>query len=305
MRRLSFDDQEEFCYSLSASEDPRLSIDPGEQLTVETEDGFLGQISEPGDRRDRSEQPRSNPLSGPIYVDGAESGDALVIHVENIRPKRGQAATYVPSWWSYLGSLSARQTMEDFLEVDMPNPSTILPIEDGVVKFSDTLDLPYEPMIGTIATAPESGSLPHGTAWPSGGNMDLPCIQPGSTVILPVNTDGALLYIGDAHAIQGDGEITFVGAEMAAEITVEIEVEKDAAPNWPKVETDEYLYTVGVQNAYNELRDALRLAYVNLVNWLADYGIEKWDAWQLCALNGKVRLGNLHCVAAGYPKADL
>lgn len=302
MQRLSFEKQDSFCYGLSASAEPTLTVEPGKTVVVETEDAYLGQISEPGDRRDREEEPRSNPLSGPIYVEGAEAGDALTVDVKEIAPKRGQASTYVPSWFTYVGSLSDRKTMEEFLGVDLPNPSTILPIEDDTVQFGDGIELDYEPMIGTIATAPEDGTNPHGIAGPNGGNMDLPCLAPGSRITLPVNGEGARLYVGDAHAIQGDGEITFVGAEMAAEMTLAIDVEENSAPKWPRIETDEYIYTVATKSMYSDFTDAIRLAYVHLATWLTEFGIDRWDAWQLCALNGTLRIGNLHCIAAGFPK---
>lgn len=305
VKRLTFERQDGFCYSLDASADPTLTIEAGERVLVETEDAYLGQISEPGDARDREAQPKSNPLSGPISVEGAEPGDALAVTVQGIAPKRGQASTYVPSWWTYAGTLGDREAVESFLGVDLPNPATVLPIDGETVRFGDGVELTYAPMIGTIATAPAAGSAPHGTAGPHGGNMDLPCLAPGSRITLPVEGEGAKLYVGDAHALQGDGEITFVGAEMAAEIELTIDLEPGAAPPWPRIETEDHLYVVTAKTAYSDFADAIRLAYVHLATWLTEFGLDRWDAWQLCALNGVLRIGNLHCVAAGYPRRDL
>lgn len=301
--RLTVDDQGEFHYSLDAAHDPAVVVDPGDRITVETEDAYLGQISDPGDRRDRETQPRSNPLSGPLAVAGAEPGDALVVDIETVEPLRGQASTYVPSWWSFLPSLAARETMEEFLGVDAENPATILPVEDDTVRIGvdGDLTLPYEPMVGTIATAPAEGTDSHGTAGPSGGNMDLRCVRPGSTVRLPVNREGGHLYLGDAHALQGDGEITFVAGEMAAEVTVTVDVDPGGAPNWPRVETARRRWVAVAADAYSGLEDAIRLAYVELAGDLRAQGLDRSTAWQCCALAGDLQVGNLHCVAAGFP----
>lgn len=306
--RLAFEDQGEFRYALDADHEPTLAVTSGQRVTVETEDAYLGQIAEPGDRRDREAEPRSNPLSGPIAVRDADPGDALLVHIEAIEPLRGQASTYVPSWWAFLPSLAARDTMEEFLGVEAANPATVLPIEGDVVRFGadGTRFLPYDPLVGTIATAPASGVVPHGTAGPHGGNMDLRCVGPGSTVRLPVNREDAHLYVGDAHALQGDGEITFVAGEMAAEVTVTVEVESGAAPDWPRVETASHVWTAVGAGAYSTLSDAIRLAYVELANELVERtDVDRWEAWQLCALHGDLLVGNPHCVAAGFPTADL
>lgn len=306
--RLAFDDQGEFRYALDADHEARLTVESGDSVTVETEDAYLGQISEPGDRRDREAEPRSNPLSGPIAVAGATPGDTLLVHVEAIEPLRGQASTYVPSWWAFLPSLAARETMEQFLGVEGANPAAVLPIEDGAVRVGADGDhtLPYEPMVGTVATAPAGGVRDHGTAGPHGGNMDLRCVRPGSTVSLPVNREGAHLYLGDAHACQGDGEITFVAGEMAAAVTVTLELLRGGAPDWPRIETADHVWTAVGADAYSTVSDAIRLAYVELATELVDRaGVDRREAWQLCALAGELRVGNPHCVAAGFPTAEL
>ena len=302
MVRISFEDQGEFRYSFAADAEPVATVADGDTVVVDTEDAYEGQIREPGDRRDREAVPRSNPLTGPLRIKGAAPGDTLAVTIREIEPAIGQASTYVPSWWSHLGGTGTRELMDEFLGVDWEQVSTILPVEGDEVVFDDDVSLPYEPMVGTIGTAPAHGVVDNGTPGPHGGNMDLTCLGEGSTILLPVNTPGALLSIGDAHACQGEGEITLVAAEMPATITMDIAVRPDVSLVWPRIETDEYRYALAARSGFGTLDDAIRLAYVHLVNWLTDSGVEKHDAWQLVGLDGRLRLGNVSCVAAGLPE---
>lgn len=302
MAKVTFEDQSEFRYSFAAGAEPITTIADGETVVIDTEDAYEGQIREPGDFRDRKTVPRSNPLSGPIYVEGAEPGDTLAVTIREIEPLIGQASTYVPSWWSHLGGTGTRQLMDEFLDVGWEQVSTILPIEGNEVIFDDEISLPYEPMVGTIGTAPAHGVIENGTPGPHGGNMDLTCLSEGSTVLLPVNTSGALLSVGDAHALQGEGEITLVGGEMPATITMDVAVRPGISLELPRIETDEYLYAVAARSGFGTLDDAIRLAYVHLADWLTERGMGKYDAWQLVGLNGRLLLGNISCVAAGFPR---
>ena len=128
-------------YEISRLREPVLTIDPGDRVLVETEDAFSGQVRVPGDVRDRTALPLSDPVAGPIVVNGAEPGDALSVHVVDIEPLLGQCATYV---------LPAPPVVAA-LESPMPNMTRICQIDDGQIRWSEDVTIPYRPMIGLIA----------------------------------------------------------------------------------------------------------------------------------------------------------
>jgi acetamidase/formamidase len=145
--------------------------------------------------------------------------------------------------------------------------------------------------------------------WPGdfGGNMDVPDIKEGATVYLPIFHPGALFYYGDGHALQGDGEICGSGLETAMDVTFQFDLIKNKKIQWPRIETAEYLMTTGI---VRPLMDAFRIAHVEMVQWLtAEYGFDKWEAYQLVSQLGTARIGNVvdpnYCVVARFPKKYL
>jgi len=305
MKTLSMETQGTLNYVISRFNEPRLRIDPGETIAVETEDAWSGQVRKKGDRRDYTTKPYGNPQSGPIYVNGARDGDSLSIRIGEIKPRIGQGATRTPSYWWYIGSTEAA-ALQRFLSPNLPEKIRVCPIRDGKVHFSDNHELPYEPFIGTIGTAPALESISSGNLGSHGGNMDLPDVRPGNTIHLPVYVDGALLHLGDVHAIQGDGEITGNGVEMPSECTLTIDLCKGKTIPAPRIESDEHIMAVGSSGIGRSLQDAIRIAYVQLVLWMEeDYNMDRSDAFQLCAQVGRLRLGNLWAVAAKFPKKYL
>jgi acetamidase/formamidase len=300
MKKFTLKDQGEFCYSIDPKNEPRMHLDSGETLIVETEDASSGQIRTLTDKRDYKKAPYSNPQSGPFYINGAEKGDTLVVDLFDIRPTIGQGITRLKKWWWYLSHRESSQTMSDFLQPNIPDGLRIIQIEKNKVYF-DELTLPYNPMIGTIGTAPDLEAVSTYLPGHHGGNMDLPCVTNGCRLYFPVRVSGALLHLGDAHAIQGEGEISGVAVEMPAEVTLKVDLIK----NKVRIENDEYILGVGCTGVGRTLEDTIRLAYVNLSLWMEEYGINRWDAWELCSFLGKVTLGNIWCAAAGFPKKYL
>jgi acetamidase/formamidase len=304
MKRLTLADQKTLRYSLGPFYEPTLRIESGERILVETEDAFSGQIKTADDRRDKTAVPFSNPVTGPIYVEGAEKGDALSVQVREIRPTRGQGATRIPSWWWYLEPAS--HGYGDFLGVSLPHGTRICPIRGGEVFFDETHALPYAPMVGTIGTAPEIESISSEKPGPHGGNMDLPDITLGATLYLPVNVKGAFLYMGDVHATQGDAELCGTAIEMPAEVEATVEVIKNRRIDWPRIETREHIAVVACSGTGMPLEEAVRVAFVELIHWLeTDYGFNRWNAYQLCTQVAKTRLGNVWTIAAKFPKTYL
>jgi len=305
MKRLTLTDQKVLRYSLGPFYEPVLRIGSGESILVETEDAFSGQVRRPQDRRDTKTMPFSNPVVGPIYVEGAKKGDALAVKIKDIRPRIGQGATRIPSWWWYLCD-QAKYAYQDFLGVNLPHGTRICPIRDGKVVFDDNHTLPYAPMIGTIGTAPEIESISSEKPGPHGGNMDVPDVACGNTLYLPVNVTGAYLYIGDAHATQGDAELCGTAIEMPAEIEATVEVITKKQIGWPRVESEEFIAAIACSGTGMPLDEVVRIAFVELIRWLeSEYGYDRWDAYQLCTQIAKTNLGNAWTIVAKFPKKYL
>jgi acetamidase/formamidase len=140
-----------------------------------------------------------------------------------------------------------------------------------------------------------------------GGNMDLPDMGPGSITYLPVCTDGARVFIGDAHACQGDGEVCGTAVEFQSTTTIQVDLIKRWAITWPRLETEDMIMAIG---SARPLEDATRIAYKDLVLWMeAEFGFDRWDAYMMLSQCGRVRLGNFvdpkYTVGAGILKTYL
>ena len=266
-------------YEFTRHREPVLAVEPGSIVSVETEDAFNGQIRKPGDRRDKKTMPLSNPMNGPISVIGAMPGDTLSIHILDIEPLSGQCATYagaLPLLMPHLGS-----------EVD--HQTRICEIRNGQIRWSDRLTIPYQPMVGCIGTAPAIGVPSTAPSGDHGGNMDLREVCPGATLFLPVFVPEGLLYLGDCHAAQGDGEVGAAALEMPARVTIELGVRKQWRIPGPRIEGEGFL--AAVASARN-LEDSVATAYARLALWLeADYGWNRWEANSFLTQVGEASIG--------------
>jgi amidase len=266
-------------YEYSRHTEPRLSIESGETIVVEAEDAFSGQIRTDDDRRDKTKMPFSNPQTGPIVVVGAEPGDALAVVIESIEPTLGQCVTRTGD---------AAQ-LSQWLGGDCPHGTHVCPIRDGQIHWSDELTIPYRPMLGCIGTAPAWGSPTTGPAGPHGGNMDIVEVCPGNTIYLPVFVTGGYLYLGDAHAAMGHGELSASGLEMASESTITVTVVKNKNIPGPRIESSTEIMTV-VSGAPMERSTAQ--AFAQLILWMeADYGWNRWRAYDLLTHVARLSIG--------------
>ncbi len=280
-------------YEISRNRQPVLTIESGTALTIETEDAFTHQIKEPGDRRDKTRMPFSNPVNGPVAVRGAEPGDALRIQIERIDPLDGRCATYVFPHPLVLAHLGA----------DLDDQTRICSIDENGITWDDRLTLSYRPMIGCIATAPNLGVPTCGPAGDYGGNLDLREVTVGSTLYLPVFVDGGLLYVGDCHASQGEGELCAASLEMRGKVTLIINLCRQALIPGPRLETPTDLMAVATAR---NLEEAIALAYSRLALWLeSDYGWNRWEAYSLLTQVGSLSIGffTAGTVAAGISKS--
>lgn len=282
-----------YAYTLSAHHPPVARIACHESVQIDTIDAFEGRLKSPADLYSQRcpGPPRANPQTGPIFVEGAQRGDTLVVTIERIEPAEAFAVTaLIPEFGGLTGT---NQTAT--LDSPLPESTRILPIETGrdgaTLRFSDTLSLPLEPFIGTLGTAPDLEAISSLVPGYWGGNMDCLETKPGSQIWLPVYNDGAFFFIGDVHARQGDGEVTGVAAEMSARVTLRFDVRKQDTIRWPRIETDDYLMAVG---SARPLEDAARIAWKELIDWLVQaYEFDVLDAYQLLGLAGEMRLGNM------------
>jgi amidase len=270
---------------------PVLTVDPGAVIACETHDAFEGQIKHETDKPSEILNfPFLNPQNGPIFVNGAEKGDCLAVYIRSIRPRGPQpvgTTCLIPEFGGLCGTGATAL-------LNAPLPERVKKVEvtvEGGVKWSDTITLPYQPFIGTIGTSPEIEAISSLTPDYYGGNMDLPDVAPDAVIYLPVNAPGALLYLGDCHAIQGDGELCGVALEHPTETVVQVDLIKKWPLAWPRLETADFYMTIG---SGRPMEDAARIAYRELVRWMAaDFGFDELDAYMLLTQCGRVRLGNM------------
>ena len=186
----------------------------GETVVFETRDCYDNTITS-SERPLGDREGLSNPVTGALYVEGAEVGDILKIEIEDIKLR---------SW----GVMRSSTTAGVFHEKYEKREAIIFEVKDNKIYFDDKLILDADPMIGVIGTAPvEKEGIPTTTPGKHGGNMDCKKIVKGSTIYLPVNVKGGLLSMGDIHALMGDGEVFICGLEIAGEITVKVSVLKN------------------------------------------------------------------------------
>jgi acetamidase/formamidase len=263
---------------------PVASVAPGTLISTRTRDAFAGALQSPGQLPSQVTDSRYlNPQTGPFYVQGAQPGDTIAVHFVDIVPrgKWGVSAT-VP----FFGALTSTPETAT-LQPALPEMAWFyeLDVAGGTVRYQAqqsklTLDLPLDPMHGTVGVTPPlhevRSSLAPGS-W--GGNMDTPEIRKGSTVYLGVNVEGAMLSFGDGHARQSEGETCGVAVECAMDSQVIVELIKGSYVDWPRIENDDFWMTTG---SAKPMEDAFRIAHVEMVHWVSELlDLSTMDAYQL------------------------
>jgi acetamidase/formamidase len=248
----------------SSTYEPVLHVAPGD--TIETWSVDAGGVDASGKRR----SPGGNPLTGPFFVDGAWPGDTLVVKLNRVRLTRDSAVSgdqIVPS------ALGPRYYRDLKLDEKFSSEWT-LDRAAGVARLTRPSDhlknytVTLKPMLGCIAVAPpQEMSFRSGYLGSWGGNMDFSQLGEGATVYLPVLHPGALLFLGDGHAAQGDGELTGDALETSMEFSVTVELVKSKTVPQPRAENAQFRMASGIANS---LQEALQQATTNLSRWLAD-----------------------------------
>lgn len=275
-----------YSFAFSRYVEPVARVQPGETVAIYTEDAFGGLITRESDKPSEILGPYLNPQTGPIFVEGAEPGDTLAVHILAIEPTRDWAASaFVP----YFGGLTSTRFTKT-LQEPLPEKVWIYRIENGMVTHSPRLSFPWRPFLGTMATAPDLEAISALTPFDQGGNMDVPDTCPGNILYLPVRVPGAYFFTGDCHAGQGDGELCGVALEISAKVTLRFELIKQKPLAWPRIESPDAYMAVG---SAKPMEDAARIAYGELIAWLVELGWDQWEAYQALTQIGRMTVGNM------------
>lgn len=275
-------------YAFDWRDEPLLRVKVGESFEIETYDASCGYFKTSDDKAipakrpgfDRS-PPLVNPIGGPVFVEGAEKGDCLVVHLEEIivdeyswvaiGPKRGPLGE--STRWP---ELSADYTTKIFQHAKGPSGTT----RDGTLKFNDRISWPITPFVGTLGVCPDREvvtSLDGQGAW--GGNLDARDMAVGNKIYLPISHAGGLFYLGDVHASQGDTEFTGTAAETKSTVRLHFELLKKKRMPYLRIEKPDALIAL---HADRPLEVAVETATFNLMDWLiAEHGFTPTDAYCL------------------------
>jgi len=260
-------------FEIGPDNEPTLHVAPGEVFEVETQMNRGPWLDDHPDRKALEQKLRGgNPASGCIYVEGAQPGQALVVHI-------GEIDLDPVGFTKYWGDTGA---MPGWLGPSgVGEQQKVVQVRDRQIIWNDTLWLPVSPMLGLVGVATANTKWTNLWAGPWGGNMDIQEVSTGAAVHLPVSVPGALLHIGDMHAIQGDGEICGAGGVEAGG---KAKVWCDLAPlpkrmPWPRITNETHIIATAQGRP---AEDAFRLALVNMILWLEDeYGMSRGEAYLL------------------------
>jgi acetamidase/formamidase len=292
--------------------EPLARITPGEVLDLYTEDCFAGRIRSEQDLPSTSiEYPFINPQTGPFYVEGAEPGDTLAIHLIDVQPARDWAVSTTVALFGALTSTKYTATLQD----PLPERTWVYRVDraSSAVNFH-ALDsdfetaFPLEPFHGTIGVAPAAYEVRNVLVPEAfGGNMDTPEARAGATIYLGVNVPGALFSLGDGHYTMGEGEACGVAVEGAMNTILTVEIVKGVFAEWPRLETDDAIMVAG---SYRPLEDAYRIAHTQIIRWImGETGLSMLDAYQLVSQGARSRIANVcdanYTVVAKVPKRFL
>ncbi len=272
-------------YNVLGTFPPVLTVESGDTVVTETID------ANGWDKSDILVSGSPNPMNGPIAVAGAEPGDTLKVEILAMTPIRSTGWTRA--------ALAENVVDPTFVPELPPRDRAIWRIDRNALTATlerpvpglEHLVLPLEPMIGCFGVAPAIGqAISTATSAEHGGNMDYRRFGPGATICFPVAAPGALFFLGDCHATQGDGEIVGTGIETCFEVTVRLTVEKHSIV-WPRGETADDIITIG--NA-RPLDQALQHATTEMVRWLGELGLDVLAASHLLGQTVRYDIGNVY-----------
>ncbi len=259
-------------FAMSKENKPVARAKSGDRVTFETLDCFSNTVKSESDVVSQIDMDHVNPATGPLFIEGALPGDTLKVTIHKITLEERGAVIASPGFGQFANEVTTEETV-------------ICQVIGETVSYKG-LTLPLRKMIGVIGTAPSGDAVNTGTPDDHGGNMDTTAITEGSILYLPVNTEGALLAMGDVHATMGDGEIMGSGLEIPAVIDVTVDVLKECSYPLPLVETEDKWITIGSRPSMEE---ATKLALDHMSQLIQDLSdLDFNQAGMLLSLAGDV-----------------
>jgi len=295
---------ERFYGTYSADHPPALRIKPGDTVVTKTIDAAGV------DWNGKSVAQGPNPETGPFYVEGAAPGDVLVVTFVKIETNRAMAysASLLAPYAVDPTAIAARTDREaKRLTWTIDRAKNVARLDQTDVQAGG-IELPLRPMLGCVGVAPaRKEAISSATPGPFGGNMDYAWLNAGAKVMLPVNEPGALLFIGDGHARQGEGEVAGTGLETSMDVEFTVDVIKQKPMAWPRMETATHIIVLG---SARPLLEAFQHATSELQRWLmADYGFSERGAQTFMGQAAEYEVANVvdpaFTVVAKIPKTLL
>jgi amidase len=294
----------QFYNTYSFAHPPALRIKPGDRVVTKTIDAAGV------DWNGKSVASGPNPQTGPFFVEGAEPGDVLVVTFEKMETNRTMAysASLLAPYVVDPGAIAARVDREAkrvTWTIDKANNVARL---DGNEVQPNGIRLPLRPMLGCVGVAPaRKEAISTATPGAFGGNMDYAWMNAGAKLMLPVSEPGALLFIGDGHARQGEGEVAGTGLETSMDVTFTVDVIKRKTIGWPRLESATHIIVLG---SARPLLEAFQHATTELQRWLmADYGFSERGAQTFMGQATEYEIANVvdpaFTVVAKIPKSLL
>ncbi len=260
-------------FTYSSEHEPCATISVGERVLVETTNAFGDQKLEPGDTLDVLDFDQCDPLTGPLYIEGADPGDSIAVHIEHIELIGTGIQGVIPNFGT--------------LEWDRM-PLHFFTPENGRLLWLRGIEIEIRPNLGAMGVAPATGPIPSIEPGDHGGNQDAKHVCAGSAIHFPVFHPGALLFMGDCHQIQGDGELCGVAPETDAEVTFHVEVLKGKTIRRPRIVTpDRYMALASAKT----LEDAVKLAVRDTIDLLMEEkGLTADEAYLLITVKADIEI---------------
>jgi acetamidase/formamidase len=270
---------------------PLLTINPGDIVKFEIQDGSGGQIKRNSTVEDlkRENYEKVNSLTGPVYVENAEPGDVLKVKILRIKDKG----------WGWTGFLPGYGLLaEDFPYYYLK----ILNVEKKLIKFSKNIKIPTRPFCGVMGTCPNRSvkAIDTISAGEFGGNMDVKYLTEKTTLYLPVFVKGALFSVGDGHLLQGDGEVCWTALEAPLSVKLKFDLEKNTKRPVPSFETkrirnsknEDNFATIGYGSS---IEQASKIAVRSMIKYLeSNYSLTREDAYLLCSLVVDLKIASVN-----------
>lgn len=272
------DDDRAIHFKWNAALQPVLRVASGSEVVIETRSGEDDQLRRDSTASDveRIDMRRLHALSGPIFVDGAEPGDTLAVHILDITPRE----------WGFTMQRPAAGFLMGF-----PTYLRTFDLSGDQAEFAPGISVPLKPFLGVMGVAPaapgEHSTIPPG---PHGGNLDCRDLVTGTTLLLPIFQPGALFSCGDAHAAQGDGEVCVTAIECAVIARLRFEVRKQPLLR-PRAETPDSWLTLGAAPTFEQ---AAREALEDMLDLIVERTeLSRADAYALASVAVDIRVNQL------------